>query len=226
MKPILITIIISTLFLLFLKSTVGGNTQKDEIIKTHSATQTVEIECAIPVNGMIRGGLPPCDMYPSKNITKKKKYKKPYIVDDVAYKDYHDYSNQRTMKENAERDAYIEYKRKYRLGITEQQKIYRDITQASARAEAAERKAKNVAYLTKKKQTKIYNKKGSDAKSRVVKCTSVAGKVFYSNNCGNDTKQKELRIVKLPTKNGQKRSKLRKQPDKLSSTITYKPRKQ
>jgi len=228
MKPILITIVLSVLFLFILKSNVGGKKEIEKPSSPVNPIQTVEIKCAVPVNGMIRGGLPPCDMFPDIN-TKKKKFKQPYVVDDIAYKDYNDFSSKMVMQQNAQREAYIEYKEKYRKGYTEYSKTQREIAYASTRKKAAERDAKNAAYLAKKEETKMLSKKGKKAKSRVMRCQDFSGKAYYSNDCSGKKAEKELRIVKLPKRDYNSRTSYKADKaneDKLASTITYKEPKE
>jgi len=171
-------------------------------------------------------------MFPSfnKNKDNRKKFQKPYIVDNVAYKNYHDFSNQRDLKENARRQAQREYKYEYKKGLRKDREIHREIAYASTRARAEKREAKFTAKRAKKERIKTASQKGLKAKSRVVKCKDSAGKVFYSNNCSGHKTEKELRIVKLPKRDYDRRTTYKgndkKYDEKLSSTIIYKKPKE
>ncbi|MEB8432812.1 hypothetical protein OO007_11280 [Cocleimonas sp. KMM 6892] len=228
MKAILITIALSAVFLFILKANVSGSGDQVEKEKAESLVRTVEVKCAVAVNGMIRGGLPPCDMFPDKK-SNKKKYKPPYVVDDIAYKNYNDFSNKMMMKQNAQRDAYVEYKNQYQQDLNEYHETQHEIAYASTRKKVAERDAKNAAYLAKKEETKMLRKKGQKAKSRVMKCKRSSGETYYSNGCSGNKAEKELRIVKLPKQDYQHRSTYRADKtneDKLASTIIYKEPKE
>ncbi|MEE9328117.1 MAG: hypothetical protein V3U71_12595 [Cocleimonas sp.] len=182
MKPILITVTLIFVFFFALKKNSTDELDVDNTNKAVKLTKTIEVECAVPVNGMIRGNLPPCDMFPSKN-KKKKKFKEPYVVDDKAYKSFSDFRDQMVMKENAERAAYADYREGYQKQLNEYHDNINEIKYASTRAKVKARDAKNAAYLAKIKETEVLREKGSKAKSHVVACKNSSGETYYANNC-------------------------------------------
>jgi hypothetical protein len=182
MKPILIALSLIFVFFFALKKSSTDELAVDNTNKPVKLTKTIEVECAVPVNGLIRGNLPPCDIFPSKN-KKKKKFKQPYVVDDKAYKSFSDFRNQMVMKQNAEREAYADYRQGYNKRLNEYHENINEIKYASTRAKVKARDAQNAAYLAKIKETEMLRKKGAKAKSHVIACKNALGETYYANNC-------------------------------------------
>ena len=82
MKLISITIIVALAIFILLKINIGGASET-EIKKNLNPIQTREIKCAVPVNGVIYGNLPPCDMFSDSKSYNN--LKKEYYVDGVVY---------------------------------------------------------------------------------------------------------------------------------------------